>query len=196
MALEPVLDGVWRWRWFSEEKGMDFNGWALALPAGLAVVDPAWADEATWEVLAGLGAPAGILLTNKDHERASDELRLRLGTEVWAHAEEAPLLAVPPGQTFADGERLFGALETVRLRGLKSPAECALHWPARRLLLVGDAVAGHPPGGLGLVKKHQGRPEVLDGLRRLLDLDFDVLLVGDGQPLLVGAKDALRRFLG
>ena len=32
--------------------------------------------------------------------------------------------------------------------------------------------------------------------RRLLDLDFDLLLLAHGQPVVGGARDALRAFVG
>ncbi len=72
----------------------------------------------------------------------------------------------------------------------KSPGEVALHWPERRLLLVGDAVIGNPPGRCGLL-----REAVMDdparlraSVRELLDLDFETLLMGDGVPILQDAK--------
>ena len=36
---------------------------------------------------------------------------------------------------------------------------------------------------------------VLEDVRRLLALDFDTLLVGDGEPFLAGGKAAVERFL-
>ena len=33
----------------------------------------------------------------------------------------------------------------------KSPGEVALHWPERRLIVVGDACVGNPPGELSLL---------------------------------------------
>ena len=193
--LEQVLDGVWRWSWYSEEKGMDFNGYAVRGPRGMVLIDPVCAPDDAWAQLAGLGRPAEILLTNKDHERASDELRRRFSVSVAIHEADAPLLAVRPERTFKDGELCSGFLEAFRFRSLKSPGECAFLWRERRLLFVGDALAGRPPGGLGLVKKHDGRPGVLEELRALLSLDFSAILVGDGEPILKDGKESLRLFL-
>jgi glyoxylase-like metal-dependent hydrolase (beta-lactamase superfamily II) len=69
-----------------------------------------------------------------------------------------------------------------------------LHWPERRILIVGDAVIGTPPGQCGLLRdKVMDDPAQLrDSVRRLLALDFDTLLVGDGAPILSGAKERLR----
>ena len=195
IALKLCVPDFWRWTWYSEEKGMDFNGWVAKLPFGLVLIDPAYAYDKTWDEIAALGAPKLILLTNKDHERASDELRKRFDCPVAIHTEEAPILNDRPEQTFGDGDTVAGCLKVFRLKDLKSPAECSFFWPERKLLIVGDAVVGKPDGRLGLVKKHLDRPAVLESLRGLLALDFDTLLVGDGEPLPSGGKKALEALL-
>ncbi|MBI4249437.1 MAG: hypothetical protein HY611_08030 [Elusimicrobia bacterium] len=194
-ALTQVTEGVWRWKWFSDEKRMHFNGFCLGLRDGLVLVDPAYAGEETWREIENLGRPGHILLTNKDHERASDELRQRYKIPVWIHEADAPLLSAPPERTFQDGALLWGELETIRFRALKSPGECAFLWKERKILIVGDAVTGHPAGSIGLVKKHLGRAAVLEEIKKLPALDFDTLLVGDGEPFLSGGKQALKTFL-
>jgi glyoxylase-like metal-dependent hydrolase (beta-lactamase superfamily II) len=81
----------------------------------------------------------------------------------------------------------------IAVRG-KSPGEVALLWRERRILIVGDAVIGHPPGACGLLSdKVMDDPRRLRAsIRGLLDLDFDILLVGDGVSILSGARDRVR----
>jgi len=76
----------------------------------------------------------------------------------------------------------------------KSPGEVALHWPERKILIVGDSVIGNPPGRCGLLPdKVVDDPQRLrESVRGLLGLDFDILLVGDGEPILQNAKERLR----
>jgi glyoxylase-like metal-dependent hydrolase (beta-lactamase superfamily II) len=77
----------------------------------------------------------------------------------------------------------------------KSPGEVVLHWPERRLLVIGDACVGPKPGVLGLLPA-----AVIDdpaglraSLRRLADeVDADTLLLGDGHAILAGGREALR----
>jgi hypothetical protein len=38
-------------------------------------------------------------------------------------------------------------------------------------------------------------PRLRDSARQLLALDFDILLVGDGVPILAGAKERLRELV-
>jgi glyoxylase-like metal-dependent hydrolase (beta-lactamase superfamily II) len=69
-----------------------------------------------------------------------------------------------------------------------------LHWPERKILLAGDAVVGDPPGKCKLLpdKVVDDPARLRETARGLLALDFDILLVGDGAPILQGAKERLR----
>ena len=80
----------------------------------------------------------------------------------------------------------------------KSPGEIALHWPERRLLLVGDACVGKPPGALALLppKVIDDLPALLQTIKRLGQLDVETLLLGDGAPVLTGGSAALRALAG
>ena len=79
----------------------------------------------------------------------------------------------------------------------KSLGEVVLHWPERRILLVGDAVVGDPPGRCKLLpdKVVDDPARLRDSARGLLALDFDILLVGDGVPILQSAKERLRELV-
>src|SRR5207244_567619 len=90
------------------------------------------------------------------------------------------------------GQRI-GPLAVVATKG-KSPGEIALHWPERRILIVGDACVGKPPGALALLptKVIDDIATLQQSLRRLAELDFDALLVGDGAPILAGGRAALQ----
>ncbi len=75
----------------------------------------------------------------------------------------------------------------------KSPGEVALHCPTRQSLFVGDAAIGNPPGRCSLLpeEKLDDPARLRESLRDLLALNFDCLLVGDGTPILEGAKAQL-----
>ena len=86
-----------------------------------------------------------------------------------------------------------GPLTIVAVPG-KSPGEVALHWPERKILIMGDAVIGNPPGQCALL-----RDKVMDdparlrrSVRTLLDLEFDTLLFGDGVSIVHDAKSRLK----
>jgi len=93
------------------------------------------------------------------------------------------------------GEKI-GPFVVVAVPG-KSLGEVALHWPERRILLVGDALVGAPPGRLKLLpeKVVDDPPRLRQSVRGLLTLDFDTLLPGDGEPILQGAKERLKELV-
>ncbi len=192
--MRELLPDIFTWPWFSPPHGYDFNGHFLALPGGNLCIDP---TEAPPDVLAELARRGvrRILLTNRNHVRDANRVRSRTGARTAIHPADAAY-ARGQGAEIDDelqiGEQI-GPLTVVSVAG-KSPGEVAFHWPARRILIVGDAVIGNPPGQCGLLRdKVMDDPAQLRAsVRRLLELDFDTLLVGDGAPILSNAKDILR----
>jgi glyoxylase-like metal-dependent hydrolase (beta-lactamase superfamily II) len=79
----------------------------------------------------------------------------------------------------------------------KSPGEIALFDRVRRILVVGDAVVGNPPGRLALLPERviDDPPLLRASLHRALALDFDAIVVGDGVPILAGARERLRELV-
>ena len=79
----------------------------------------------------------------------------------------------------------------------KSPGEVALRDPVRKLLVVGDAVIGDPPGRLSLLPERvmDDPPRLRASLRQLLELDFDAVLVGDGEAIREGGHARLRELV-
>jgi glyoxylase-like metal-dependent hydrolase (beta-lactamase superfamily II) len=77
----------------------------------------------------------------------------------------------------------------------KSAGEIALHWPERRILIIGDACIGNPPGSCSLLpEKVIEDPLALKrSLARLAsEVDFEALLMGDGAPIVRGGRVALQ----
>lgn len=191
--MNEILPGIFTWSRLSEPHGYNFNGYFVRDDAGNVCIDPVPPSEQDLDEFARLGV-ATIAITNRNHTRAANAIRERTGARTLIHPDDAPH-AREQGATI-DGElhvgNRVGPLEVVAAPG-KSPGEVVLHWPVRRLLFVGDVVIGNPPGRCGLL-----REKVMDDparLRRsvvaLQSLDFDTLLVGDGVPILRGAKARL-----
>jgi glyoxylase-like metal-dependent hydrolase (beta-lactamase superfamily II) len=82
-----------------------------------------------------------------------------------------------------------GPLEVVDASG-KSPGEVALLWRDRGILIVGDVIIGNPPGHCALLPERvmDDPARLRTSVRAFLDLDFDTLLVGDGESILQDAK--------
>jgi glyoxylase-like metal-dependent hydrolase (beta-lactamase superfamily II) len=192
--MRDVLEGIRTWPWFSQRHGYNFNGYLLQVAAGNICIDPVEPDAATLNEIERAGA-SQILITNRNHLRAANVVRARTNARTLIHPDDAAYARAQGAELDGDlavGERV-GPLVVIGVPG-KSPGEVAFHWPERHLLIVGDAVIGNPPGRCSLLsEKVMDSPSQLrDSLRRLLDLDFETLLVGDGEPILGGAKERLR----
>ncbi len=195
--MRELLSDIFTWSWFSEPHGYDFNGHLICHPSGNLCIDPV---EVPADVLAELArrGVSRILLTNRNHVRDANRVRARTGARTAIHPEDA-------GHASGQGAELddelhpgdvIGPLVVIGAAG-KSPGEVALHWPERRILIVGDSVIGKPPGACRLLnEKVMDDPARLrESVRKFLDLDFDTLLVGDGASILHGAKDRLRELV-
>jgi glyoxylase-like metal-dependent hydrolase (beta-lactamase superfamily II) len=195
--MQEIVSDILTWPWFSARHGYNFNGFVIRDPAGNLSIDPVEPDAATFDAISEIGV-ARILLTNRNHVRAANPVRARTGARTAIHADDAAY-ARSQGAEIDDQLRIgeqIGPLVVVGVPG-KSPGEIALHWPRRRVLIVGDAVIGNPPGTCSLLpdKVMDAPARLRASVRRLLDLDFDTLLVGDGVPILSGAKERLRELV-
>jgi glyoxylase-like metal-dependent hydrolase (beta-lactamase superfamily II) len=196
--MRELVPGILTWPWFSARFGYDFHGFLVRHPDGNLCIDPVEPTDDDLAELAREGV-ARILLTNRNHYRAAARVRERTAARVAVHAADAAFVRgkeVPVDDALVPGDRV-GPFVVVAAAG-KSPGEIALHWPERRLLLVGDACVGNPPGSLSLLPDAvmDAPPELRQTLRRLAaDLDFDMLLLADGASLLTGARAALQRLV-
>ena len=195
--MHEILPDVFTWSSLSEPHGYNFNGYLVRHGGESVCIDPVQPADEDLDRIAGAGV-ATVALTNRNHSRAANALRARTGAATLIHPADAEHAR---GQgLIVDGELRVGSkvgpLTVVRVPG-KSPGEIALHWTERRLLFVGDAVIGNPPGHCGLLReKVMDDPEGLRrSVRTLLDLDFDALLVGDGTPILQDAKARLEELV-
>jgi glyoxylase-like metal-dependent hydrolase (beta-lactamase superfamily II) len=195
--MNEIVPGIFTWAWFSEPHGYNFNGYLVRHTEGNLCIDPVLPSDESLADIAEMGV-ARILLTNRNHSRASNVIRPRTGARTLIHPDDATHARNQGAEIDGElnvGEKV-GPLTIVACPG-KSPGEIALHWPERRLLIVGDAVIGNPPERCGLL-----RDKVMDdpvrlrqSVRKLLELEFDALLVGDGVSILHGAKSMLRELV-
>ena len=196
--MQEILSGIFTWPWFSEPHGYNFNGHFILHVGGNLCIDPVEPAKEDLEELARHGV-ARILLTNRNHSRAANKVRSRTGARTAIHPADAPH-ARGQGAELDDELKLgqkVGPWVVVGAPG-KSPGEIALHWPERKILIVGDSVIGNPPGRCGLLPDRvmDDPPRLRESVRGLLGLDFDTLLVGDGAPILQNAKERLKELVG
>ena len=96
--------------------------------------------------------------------------------------------------TLQDGDHLglLGGATVVHVPG-HTPGSIALHFPSERLLICGDVIDNRR-GRLGPPPKafSADTDQAVASLRRLAELEFDVLCPGHGAPLTERAGDQVR----
>jgi hypothetical protein len=195
--MHEIVTDVLTWTWFSEPHGYNFNGYLVRHGEGNLCIDPVPPSDECLADIVRIGATKN-LLTNRNHSRAANVVRARTGARTLIHPDDAAHARSQGAEI--DGQlnvgQKIGPLTIVAVPG-KSPGEVALHWPERKLLIVGDAVIGNPPGRCGLLReKVMDDPARLrQSVRKLLDLDFDTLLFGDGASILQYAKTQLKELV-
>ncbi len=196
--MKALLPNVWEWSWFSEEKRLNFNGHLLTVGEHRILVDPPPMTAGDIAFARQEGPVDYILVTNRDHEREAASFREKFRCSIMVPELDAKEMALTPDKTCKDGELLPGGIWVIQLAHQKSPGESALFLDTGKgILLVGDAIIGHPDGALRLLppEKYADVELARDGLRRLLKYKFESLIVGDGASIISGAKPILEQLL-
>ncbi len=189
--MDEIAPGVWHWTALRETIGSQVSSYYLAEER--VAIDPMLpAERPDWF------QPDNVLLTCRHHDRES----WQLGCAVWVAAQGAyELDGRGEIQTYEWGDELPGGVVAHEVDSL-SPDETALYSPAHRALAVGDGVIRHGQDGpLGFVPdRFMDDPDgdkagLRAAYRRLLDLDFDLLLLAHGDPVVGGARTELGDFL-
>ena len=198
--MEEILKNVYTWSIFSSEKGFNFNGWFILKQNplfGNVVIDPPQPSDDDLAQMRSLGGVREIIITNRDHIRWSNELKNKFDASIRMPSADASLVEIEVDSTFNDGDALAGFLKAVHVPNNKSPGETALYWQARKILILGDALIGEPPGDVSLLPREKYVDVTLTqkGISVLVDLDFDALLLSDGQPIPKDGKMVVKNFI-
>lgn len=179
-----------------DDRGYSFNGFALATEGGTIVIDPPEPAEEGWGAIDLLEPFAGVWITNRNHSRAAATFRERYGATVYVHEADADRLEAGADAMMHGDEQLPGDVRVIHVPG-KSPGEIAFHLPRSNALVIGDVVIGVPAGELSTYpeKVIDDMEELHRSAARLLEYDFDALLLCDGESLPAGGKEKLREFV-
>ena len=196
--MRELASGIWHWTARHPKIGVDVSSYFVADSGTL--IDPLTPAEGV-EWFDGDRRPRRVLLTNRHHLRDSERFAEAFAIPIACH--EAGLHEFrggPAVKPYAWGDELAPGITALEVDAICEEESALRIDRGDGYLAVADAVMNYD--GLGFVSdEHLGDdPEgVKRAIRaaygRLLDEPFDSLLLAHGEPIVGGAKEALRRFV-
>lgn len=197
--MEEIASGLWHWTARHERIGARVSSYYLE-PERVAIDVVIPREGLEW--FEQHGEPRDVLLTNRHHDRHAWRLRDAFGSTV--HCIRNGLHELDgrgPVQPFDFGDELPGGIVVHEVDAI-CPDETALHIPRYSALACADGVVRGSDGGElhfvpdGLMDEPERTKRGLrDAYDRLLELDFDILLLAHGAPVVAEGKSALRAFV-
>ena len=197
--MEEIAAGLWHWTRRHEHIGANVSSYYLLRERVL--IDPMIPPDGL-EWFEDRGRPEHIVLTNRHHDRHSWRLLDAFGCTV--HCIRNGLYELEgrgPAEPFDVGDELPGGIMVHEVDAI-CPDETALYVRAHRALACADgAVRWRDRADLSFVPDYlmDDPEETKRGLRssyeRLLRLDFELLLLAHGAPVVGGAREALRELI-
>jgi glyoxylase-like metal-dependent hydrolase (beta-lactamase superfamily II) len=194
--MNEIMPGVVHWKAMHPNIGAEVSSYYLVEERVL--IDPMEpAEGMDW--FREHGEPQHVLLSNRHHYRDSGKFVEVFGCSVRASRPGMhEFTSGEPVEPFDWGDTLPGGVEA-RESGAICPDDGVFFIPAHSALSVADGVINY--GGLGFVPdEHLGddveatKRAIRESYAKLLDLDFDNLLIAHGEPVVGGGKEALRQF--
>jgi hypothetical protein len=196
--MREIGPGVHHWKARHPRIQVEVSSYYVEPAATL--VDPLEPSEGV-EWFESRTKPERVVLTNRHHYRDSDRFAEAFGCPVLCN--ERGLHEFDEGREvegFAFGDAVAEGITALEV-GVLCPEETALHIEVGDgFVSLADSLTNYEE--LGFVSDHLlgDDPEaiksgLLDSFGRLVDLDFDGLLLAHGDPIVPGGKRALRRFV-
>ncbi len=193
-SLETIGEGLLRLAIHDERIDHQSNGYAVIEGGVITVIDPLPVAPGLLERHGRIGA---IIIACPSHQRAAFSLRAVSGATIHAPAGSRGL----DGQvdhSFNDGDLLPGGLQAVHAPGPLGPHYALRLERPPGFLFVADLLLNDARSGVRFLDAaHLPDPDAARrSVRRLLDLPFERLAFGHGDPILEGGRDAMRSVLG
>ena len=190
--MKPVADfhqitsDLFVWHGYNPECKTDCTSTAVRTPDGFVLIDPIRLEEQAIERMVSDDKVVAVLLTNGNHLRGSLYEKERLDVPIYAPSGAESM--VPVDRVVRDGELLWERLRAIALPG-GSPGETAYHAPG--VLVIGDAVT-NLDGLQVLPEKYcADLPLLLNSLRAIRPLQFEVACFAHGLPIVGNARQKL-----
>jgi glyoxylase-like metal-dependent hydrolase (beta-lactamase superfamily II) len=198
--MREVAPGVWHWTGPHPKLNFEVSSHFVAESGTL--LDPIVPPGEGLEWFTGAREPQTIVLTNRHHDRDSGR---------FAEAFSLPAVLVPDTglhefedkpldvQGYGVGEEVVPGIVVHEVDAI-CPDDMALEIRSVGALALADSLLHHGDELRFVPDHYMDDPErtkqgLVQSLARLVDVNFDTLLFAHGEPLVGGAKKALRSFV-
>jgi glyoxylase-like metal-dependent hydrolase (beta-lactamase superfamily II) len=197
LEFDPIQTGLSIWHGYDSAVKADLFSTAISTKDGIFLVDPIQLEKAALAQLLRKDPLAGIILTNNNHLRATDNYLRRFPVPFFAHRDSGSTAPPIHFNETTDEMMIGGELEVTAIDGA-APGEIALYHAADGgTLIIGDALINFEPYGFTFLpeKYCQDARQMRDSLQKLLPFKTERILFAHGMPILSGASDRLRQLL-
>ena len=187
-SVTEIVPGLFHYRIDDERIKSQSDAYAVVSAGRVTLVDPVPLEDAA---LARLGRVETIVIAKPGHQRSAWSMRRQHQAKVYA-PEGWTDLEEKPDFTFREGEILPGGLRAVHAPG-PGDAHYAFHFDKKPgVLLCTDLWHVGRSGIEFLPDKYLTDPALArESARRLLDVNFDILCFGHGDPILKHARQTI-----
>lgn len=191
----------------SEAGRMSLECYILNCDEGIVLIDTGMQESALEKIEAEMEAVGKTwgdvkvcLITHKhgDHINNLSRVEELSGAKVMAHEGDAGDIEKATGvkvRGLKHGDRLpyCGGIEVIHVPG-HSEGNCCYYLPERRVLIAGDTVFEDEGGNLSAPPERYclDVEQATREIKRLLDYDFDVLLITHGRNITESARDEVK----
>lgn len=194
--LVQVAPSLLIWQCYDPALKADLFSTAITTRNGYFLVDPIRLTDAALGQLLNADSVNGVIVTNRNHLRASAEFADRFSVPIFAHAETFPGQAFP-GTKIDDGGKICDELAVIGIEGAAA-GEIVLHSaPNGGTLVTGDALINFEPYGFTFLPRKycSNEKEMRRSLRKLLTCKAERMLFAHGSPILSRAGERLQQLL-
>src|SRR6266487_4196363 len=195
--LDKIAADLFIWQAYDQAVKADLFSSAIVTRNGIFVVDPIPLRKAPFAQLHEQGIIAGVVITNANHLRASDQFAEQFSVPIFAHRAAFPDTMPRQFSELADGEKICDELYVVGIDGA-APGEIALHYPSGDgTLIMGDALINFQPHGFTFLPRKycSNEKEMRRSLRKLRTYKVEQMLFAHSLPILSKASDRLGQLL-
>lgn len=197
LEFDQIQAGLSIWHGYDNAVKADLFSTAISAIDGIFLVDPIQLEETALAQMLRKDSVAGIILTNNNHFRATDNYLRRFSVPLFARRDSVS--AAPPihFREITDERMTVGGLEVTVIDGA-ARGEIALYYAASGgTFIIGDALINFEPYGFTFLpeKYCQDSRQMRNSLRKLLRFNAERILFAHGMPILSGGSEWLRQLL-